>query len=258
MKRILLAISASFAASTAMAADVVYTEPAMIAPASVISSVDWTGFYVGAQGGYGFGSTGTLVIDPFTPALQGAFPAGDFFGDFNNGFVGGLHVGYDMQFGRFVVGGVFDVNYADLSDVQGAVSGTPATYQITREIDYLINARVRGGYLVTDHVLAYATAGLAYADVEFGYSQVGSAAAFTTSGGQNRNIGYTVGGGVEAMMTSNVSLGLEYLYTNLGGNDFEATLTGGPGGIFDPGTTLTGSDRSFDFHTVQLRLSYRF
>ncbi|MBA3447074.1 MAG: porin family protein, partial [Pseudaminobacter sp.] len=94
-------------------------------------------------------------------------------------------------------------------------------------------------------------------DVDFSYSQPGSGAAFTTSGGQDSDFGYTVGAGAETKLTTNVSLGFEYLYTNLGGNDFTANLVNGPFGG-PPGTNLTGTDDDFDFHTVQVKLSYRF
>jgi outer membrane immunogenic protein len=224
------------------------------APMALPPAVNWTGFYLGLQGGIAFGNTGTLSLTPFTPALQTAFAPG-FSGNFDGGFVGGIHAGYDWQFGNVVFGGVIDVNYARIGDRQIGRSTTPATYTIARDLDYLASARARVGYLVTDRVLAYATGGLAYGKVDFSYSQPGSGATFTTSGGQNRNVGYTVGAGVETLLTSNISLGLEYLYTDLGGNNFAARLNGGP---FTPGTDLTGSDRRFDFHTVQARLSYRF
>lgn len=255
MKRLAILIAATAMSGTAFAADPIYTAPTPGPVMDLPPSVDWTGFYAGVQAGYGFGSTGVINISPFTPELQDAFAPG-FGGNFDDGFVGGLHVGYDVQYDRLVFGGVLDVNYADIGDVQQAFSGTPATYTISRDIDYLINARLRAGYLVTDQILVYATGGLAYADVDFGYSQsAASIADFTLSGGQRRDIGYTVGGGVETLLGGNFSLGLEYLYTNLGGNDFEANLTNGP---FGDGTSLTTSDRNFDFHTVQLRLSYRF
>lgn len=59
--------------------------------------------------------------------------------------------------------------------------------------------------------------------------------------------------------TQNISLGAEYLYTNLGGNDFRANLAGaGGGGPFGAGTTGFGTSDDFDLHTVRVKLSYRF
>lgn len=96
---------------------------------------------------------------------------------------------------------------------------------------------------------------MAYGEVDFGYSQPGSGAITTISGGQDGDFGYTVGAGVATKVTQRISLGLEYLYTDLGDNDFQATLTGGP---FGAGTIGTGSDNRFDFHTVQLKASFHF
>lgn len=257
MKRLALAVTAAFFALPAHAADVVYAEPPALMPEMPLGW-SWTGMYAGVQAGYGFGSTGTLVLDPFTPALQTAFAPG-FTGRFHDGFVGGVHIGYDWQFDNVVVGGVVDLSYADIGDSQTGFSTTPATYTISRSLDWLGTARLRAGYAFSDRVMAYATGGLAYGRVKFDYTQPGSGAAFTTSGGQSNNIGYMVGAGVETRVSPNFSIGLEYLYTDLGGNDFRANLVNGPfGAPGSAGTDLTGSDRRFDFHTIQVRFSYRF
>lgn len=254
MKKFALAIPLALLATPTLAADaVVYDDPMPIAAEAVS---DWSGFYAGVQLGYAFGDTGTFQLDPFTPGLQTAFAPG-FSGDFNDGVIGGVHVGYDWQFGSIVVGGILDVTGTDISDDQNGFSVTPARYTITRELDLLATLRARLGYAVSDRVLLYGTGGLAYGDVDFSYEQPGSAAVTTTSGGQDSDFGYTVGAGVEGKVTEKISVGIEYLYTNLGGNDFTANLTGGPFGAA-PGTDGTGSDDDFDFHSVQLKVSYRF
>lgn len=261
MKRILIGLAATFAASSAMAADVIYNEPAPM-PMDVVSGMSWAGFYAGIQAGYGFGSTGQLQLDPFTPGLAPFFPDAGFFGDFDDGFIGGVHIGYDWQAGNVVYGAILDVNYADIGDIQGANATTGATYFVARELDYLATLRGRIGYVFADRYLAYATGGVAYGDVDFTYGQPGSGATFTTSGGQDSDFGYTVGGGLETLLSDNLSIGIEYLYTNLGSNDFGASLTGGPGDVFgapgSAGTRLSGSSDDFDFHTITAKISYRF
>lgn len=242
-------------ASAAIAADMAPMD-APIQSVSLIS--DWTGLYTGVQIGGGFGDTGTFALSPFGAALQAAFAPG-FSGDFENGLVGGAHIGYDWQMGSVVAGAVLDFDFTDLGDEQVGNSITPATYTIARDLDYLATLRGRLGYLVTDSALLYATGGLAYGKVDFSYSQPGSAATTTTSGGQDSDFGYTVGAGAETKITENISLGAEYLYTNLGGNDFRANLVGpGGGGPFGAGTTGFGTSDDFDFHTVRVKLSYRF
>jgi outer membrane immunogenic protein len=275
MKRILLGLAATFAASSAMAADVIYNEPAPV-PMDVVSTMSWAGFYAGIQAGYGFGDTGQVQLSPFTfgPLITAFTPpgavAGSSFnanGDFEDGFVGGVHIGYDWQAGNIVYGAILDVNYTDIGDEQRAFSRSPAEYVISRELDYLATLRGRLGYAFSENFLGYVTGGVAYGDVDFSYRQGAASPASTiaTSGGQDNDFGYTVGGGVEARLTQNWSIGLEYLYTDLGDNDFAVNLQGGPfggaggaAGSNPGGTTLTGTDRDFDFHTISAKLSYRF
>jgi outer membrane immunogenic protein len=274
MKRILIGLAATFAASSAMAADVIYNEPAPM-PMDVVSGMSWAGFYAGIQAGYGFGSTGQIQLDPFTnPALIAAFSPGapgdpvtgfNANGDFDDGFVGGVHVGYDWQSGNIVYGAVLDISYTDIGDEQRAFSRSPAEYVISRDLDYLATLRGRLGYAFNENFLGYVTGGVAYGDVDFSYRQgAASPGTPTTFGGQDNDFGYTVGGGVEARVTQNWSVGLEYLYTNLGGNDFGANLvntTAGVGPFGDAGTAgtnLTGTDGDFDFHTINAKLTYRF
>ncbi len=254
MKKFAVLAPLVFFAAPAFAADAVFEEPAPIAAEMVVG--DWSGFYAGVQIGYAFGDTGEFELDPFTPGLQTAFAPG-FSGDFEDSVIGGVHVGYDWQFGSIVVGGILDISATDLSDDQNGFSVTPARYTITRELDFLATLRARLGYAISDRFLVYGTGGLAYGEVDFSYEQPGSGAVTTTSGGQDDDFGYTVGAGVEGKVTEKISLGLEYLYTDLGDNDFTANLTGGPFGAA-PGTNGTGSDEDFDFHTVQLKMSYRF
>lgn len=265
MRKLLVLAPFAILSFPAFAADAVMDVEPQPPMAEIVPVGDWTGFYAGVQIGGAFGGdSGVINLSPFTPGLQTAFAPG-FSGDFDNGVIGGVHVGYDWQFGQIVVGGILDLTGTDIGDVQQGRSITPATYTIERDLDYLATLRARIGYTVTPSILAYATGGIAYGKVDFSYSQPGSGAAFNTSGGQDNDIGYTVGAGVEAKVTQKISLGLEYLYTNLGGNDFRANLVNGPfggptgaPGSNPAGTTLTGSDGDFDFHTVQLKLSYRF
>lgn len=273
MKRLALLLPLALATAPAFAADAIIDSPPEAPVAFVEEIGGWTGLYVGVQGGYGFGDTGELDLDPFEfPGLIAAFtpagdPAGSSFtgeGDFDDGFVGGVHIGYDWQVGNIVFGGILDVVGTDIGDEQRAFSRTPAEYVIERELDLLATLRARVGYAFSDRVLAYATGGVAYGDVDFSYRQPGSGAAFETSG-DGDDFGYTIGAGIETKVTQRISLGFEYLYTDLGDNDFEANLTGGPfggatgaAGSNPDGTTLSGSDEDFDFHTVQLKLSYRF
>ena len=283
MKRVTLALlvatsctAPSFAADMIMAAD-----PAPV-PVDLAMPVGFTGLYIGVQGGGAFNpdDPDNLQVNPsFGPTVP-AGGAADAFGDsfsseFDSSFIGGVHVGYDYQIENFVIGAVADINATDISIKQNAFSNTPAFYTAERSLDYLATARVRGGVMVTDRALAYATGGVAYGEVDYRFSTDSPAVS-----GNGRSLatarpasvsededewGYTVGGGLEVLLTDNVSFGAEYLYTNLGSSNSSTRLDGGP---FDGSATNGGgttgeftdfeSDDDFDFHTVTAKLSYRF
>jgi len=95
---------------------------------------NWTGFYAGVNGGYGWGSTNWS-------ALGSSF-------DVKGGLFGG-QVGYNWQFGQFVYGVEADLDWTDIhgnSLVNGAV-GCAANVCSTRN-NFLSTARGRVGYAV--------------------------------------------------------------------------------------------------------------
>jgi outer membrane immunogenic protein len=133
MKKILLS-TVAFAGLTAgaMAADL----PMRAAPpppvAAAVPVFTWTGFYVGVNVGWAFDGDeddrlGSLVT-PNGPTIPGrtftVVPAagGSFLsrrGGDDGGLLGGGQVGYNMQFGSFVVGIEADAQAIDLGDVSG-------------------------------------------------------------------------------------------------------------------------------------------
>lgn len=110
----------------AAAADLSYPAPAAYAPAPVFT---WTGFYIGANAGYGWGEA------DYSPDVDG--------------FIGGLQAGYNWQgAGPLVLGIEADLQYAD-------VSSSAFT------LDYFGTVRARLGYAF-DQFLVYGTGGFAY------------------------------------------------------------------------------------------------
>ena len=125
-------------------------------------------------------------------------------------------------------------------------------------LDYFATGRLRAGYLVTPTTLAYATGGVAYGDVSYRFSAdsapFATAAAFSDS---NDRWGYTVGGGLDFLVADNISIGVEYLYTDLGKSDTKVKYTPAGSSIATESLTAT-SGNSLDFHTVWAKASYRF
>jgi outer membrane immunogenic protein len=250
--------------SGARAADLpTFEEPApVVAP---VPTFAWTGFYVGIHGGYSFGENddnivefdrnldGTFGDTVFTAGGANAFSPG-FASDFDDGVNVGGRIGYDWQFGNFVLGAVADASYVDIEDNTTAFSVTPAFYSFDRELEYLVTGRLRAG-VAFDRVLAYATGGFAYGGIDQSFSTNSPAVLVSVSEGDDDAWGYTVGAGVEGLLTQNVSIGAEYLYTDL---DVDTQTARFSGGAFGAGTDMRPVDDEFDFHTVRATLSYRF
>ncbi|MCE7026684.1 outer membrane beta-barrel protein [Jiella sp. CBK1P-4] len=270
MRHLLITAAAvSTFATHAFAADAIYEPAPAPAPMEMAPvSSGWTGLYVGVQGGGAFNPSDPDNVDLRTngfafggSAIQTAFGS-NFDSSFDSSFAGGAHIGYDYQMGSIVLGALADINALNVSQTASGFSSTPAFYTATRDLDYLVTARLRAGYLVTPTALAYATGGLAYGKVDYGFSTNSPAVVAPNPGAiineDEDDFGYTIGAGMEVLVTDNLSFAGEYLYTNLGSGDSYTRLSGGPFGGGVGGSTDFVSDDDFDFHTVTAKLSYKF
>jgi opacity protein-like surface antigen len=117
--------------------------------APVSAQNNWTGFYAGANTGYGWINT-----DP-----TGAPEA-------TGGFWGG-QIGYNYQFARnWVIGVELDGAYARIEDTTAKLDPTPLDLQAdTIKLNALATLRARFGYAFERNLL-YVTGGAAWAEVE--------------------------------------------------------------------------------------------
>ena len=169
----------SYAADMSLAA---FKAPSSAAP------WNWTGFYVGINGGYGFGRSSWTNVGGTT-------------GDFNvSGALAGGTIGYNLQTGLWVWGLEGDVDAS-------WIKGTDATICCETKNDWLATARGRIGYAM-DRWLPFLTGGAAFGDVNM--TPVGGASETTTK------IGWTAGGGLEYAFQGAWSAKVEYLYADLG------------------------------------------
>ncbi|HEX7872706.1 MAG TPA: outer membrane beta-barrel protein [Sphingobium sp.] len=195
-----------------------------------------------------------------TPATgcRGDKDAGEFFGK----------VGYDRRMGNFVIGGVLEGGKTYAKDFVSAFSQTNAGattnfYTLERGVDWSGSARLRAGYTPNGGVLFYVTGGGTYAKMKNRFYTSNGANSFAQSG-KNHAWGYQAGGGIEAMVTSKVSIGLEYLYTDI--DDDKSYIAVGQGSALPThpfvqtsgGTNLRGSDQSFNYHAVRGSVNFRF
>ena len=192
MKRIVLGVLLTSVAGAAYAADLpAAPAPYTKAPAIVAPVNNWTGFYIGAMGGYGSENTS----DPL--ALKGGF--------------GGGTVGYNWQFNSIVAGLEADGAFADLHNGATALGVT-----VNGKVDALATFRGRVG-VAYDQVLFYGTAGLALADTKISASAPGVAISDSKT-----MTGWTAGAGIEWMFIPRWSLKAEYLYRSFGSQTFFA------------------------------------
>jgi|SRR5579871_534755 len=229
MKRLLIGIAAfaSFAAASALAADLPVKAPIYTkAPVYVDPPFDWTGFYVGGNLGYSWGrssDTSTLTDAAGTVLLVTS--------DKSNldGIVGGGQIGYNWQVQNWVVGLEADIQGTDEKGSRAFSITTgpqfcfnlcppPVTtsFALSQKIDWFGTVRGRVGILAAPKVLLYATGGLAYGQVNTNETQAVGVAAPVAFSSSNTNVGWTVGVGVEGVISGNWTARLEYLYVDLG------------------------------------------
>jgi outer membrane immunogenic protein len=191
---------------------------------------DWSGFYLGAQGGYGWGDR------------DGCFSFFDTDCDFDtfsydqDGGLGGVKAGYNyMLNNNFLLGVEIDGFLASISG-DGDFGGFPGE----GEYNTLATFGGRLGYTM-NQFLIYGTGGYAVASFDFEGS---SGCSFD----QDRN-GYFVGGGAEFKFTERASVGIEYNYVDLGEDDQTCTTFG-----FLP--TFTQSDATLNIITFGFNYNF--
>ena len=157
---------------------------------------NWTGFYVGGHLGAGFADAGYRagIAGPPVPINVDA-----------DGILGGVLVGYNLQYDRMVFGVEGDISFGDL-DGRSTLAGLSNPLLKT---DYIATARARLGY-AWEKLLVYGHIGIGFAAMQVEESlQLGAS---TQSG--NTHVGVVVGAGVEWALTDAVSLRTEYIYGN--------------------------------------------
>ena len=192
----------------------------------------WTGVNVGVFAGGGWAD-----VD-WSESLTGeAFSFGP------SGFIGGAEIGYDRQFGNFVFGVEASIAGAGISEtVNSAIPGIT----FASSIDGLVAAKARIGY-AAGRWLIYADGGYAGGWVNVSGNNPGFPDRFSDDGFDS---GWTVGGGVEYMITANTIFGIDYSFVDLGSTSRSGTT--------NAGLAYTISGLETQVHTVVARLKYKF
>src|SRR3569623_151578 len=216
-KNLLLAavcLVASSATAPALAADLA-ARPYTKAPAMIATVYDWSGFYIGINGG---GGSSHATWDFVGVGREGSHDA-------TGGTVGG-QVGYRWQAGQWVFGVEGPGSWADFSgDNNSALFATRNRSKI--DAFGLITGQV--GY-AWNNVLVYVKGGAAVVGTKYDASLAG----VTLASANDTRWGGTVGAGLEYGFAPNWSIGAEYNHIFLGGKD--QPLTGGLGPLANTAT----------------------
>ena len=178
-------------------------DPAVVTPTPA-PVTDWSGLYGGLSVGYALGSA--------SHSYSNGAPTDD---SDPKGFLLGGFLGYAVQSGKVVWGGEVDMDFSDYSG--SFVNNTGSTSQGV--IDGNWQGSVRGmvgiaGDLGSRPALYYATAGWAVGGFDF---LGGPSTPVPPGGGYSEQMdGWTGGIGVDARMSDNTALRVEYRYTDFG------------------------------------------
>jgi outer membrane immunogenic protein len=180
--------------------------PAANAPPAAVFS--WTGFYIGANAGYGWAPSSATTTFTGNPFFSNIASTGS--DDLKGAIVGG-QIGFNYQIGAAVLGIEADVDWSGQKKAKTTSCGPSCTFDESLEANALSTVRARAGWLI-DRFLVYATAGVASVHAKDIVN--------VTVGGLTRNLvafqpnraGWIVGAGVELPLGAGFSGKLEYLY----------------------------------------------
>jgi outer membrane immunogenic protein len=234
MRGTLIAAAAIVVAATgyALGADL----PTPNLPPPLLPAVyNWTGLYLGINGGFG---TGNSNWSDGPVGTSGIFPI--------SGYLIGGTVGFNYQIGEYVFGIEGDGDWTNLSGNSGSTCGA-ITAVLTPPVScqtqsrWLATVRGRVGYAF-DRILLYGTAGAAFGNIQTGLNPPST---FDSS----VEAGWTVGAGLEFAFAQNWTAKVEYLFVDL--PNISCTTVGNCGGA-------AGSIVSFNESVIRAGFNFKF
>jgi len=216
----------------------------MKAPPMVV--YDWTGFYIGVNGGISVARDRTQLLTTLPSAEQSALSP--------FGAIGGGQLGYNWQINNsWLLGIETDLQASGETTNRTCLLSCTATLSanLNQKIDWFGTTRARVG-IVDGPVLSYFTGGVAYGHYSTTVTEtgglLGAASPIVMTSGRT-SVGWTYGSGIEAALGGNWTGKIEYMYIDLGRRtDVFATALLGP---------QTLSTRIHD-HVFRAGLNYRF
>ena len=257
MRRIVLTLLAAtslsmYAAQSVSAADLGIKAPP---PAPLLPT--WTGFYLGAHVGAGWGTVESDAnLGSAISALIGA-PIGlniPVASHSVNGFLGGVQGGYNWQTGIMVLGIEGDFTWSGMDGNAPCI----VIFNCHAKTDWMADITGRLG-VVVDKALIYIKGGVAWADNSYSLGNVittpGGSFALNGSAGDTQT-GGLLGIGVEYAFMPNWSAKIEYNYIDFGKTtlNFPIAITPAPG-VAIPAVPATINQQ---INLVKAGVNYRF
>jgi outer membrane immunogenic protein len=240
MKKFLLGSVALIAlgAAPAMAADLA-ARPYTKAPPVIVAAYDWSGFYIGANGGWGtsrkcWDYSGTAAARFAVNVAEGCHDA--------SGATAGGQIGYNWQAGAWVFGVEAQGNWADFKGSNVSLFAPAFTNQSKIEAFGLFTGRV--GY-AWNNALMYAKGGAVVVSDKYNYYP--TVTGIDTGTASETRWGAAVGAGFEYGFTPNWSFAVEYDHFFLDSKD-----------ITFASPTITVDRIKQDADVVTARINYRW
>jgi outer membrane immunogenic protein len=269
MRNALLAAAILFCAGGAYAADMPLKAPPVVPPAPT-----WTGWYIGINGGGGWGNVRSSAADVgpdtfFALANVPAVVAGGSQSFNMSGGLAGGQIGYLSQAGSAIVG--LEAGF-DWSGLRGSASNGPTVYPVTAPATFAWRLQGKQDSLFTflgrlglnqGNWYPYLTGGAALAHQTYTATYIDTFYPSTSTNTFSKEaLGWALGGGAEVRLADHWLLRGEYLYMQF--DSFNGTgpiactpgvgLCGGAPGF---STTFRYSSR-FNESIGRVALSYKF
>ena len=192
----------------------------------------WTGFYLGVNGGYGWGNA------------DWTFPgAADTLAFKETGAMAGGQMGINWQFARSMVIGV-EGTY-DWTNIGGKATCPDGDSTCKTRFNSTADISGRLGFAF-NRFLLYGKGGVAFADMKHTSASLIDPS-LSAGSGYDVKTGYLVGGGFEYAITDHISWKLEYDYSNFGSVDYTLSNPAGAAGSITETQSMSAVKAGLNF-----------